>query len=89
MLNHMFVMIGPPLLLKSLHTKGYKTFGDLWDESYDLIEDDQERLEKSLNIFKEIVEGDVESLYKQAESVIVYNRNHIFQRVEEFRETLC
>ena len=89
MLNHMFVMIGPPRLLMSLHEKGYKTFEDIWDESYDLIEDDKERLVKSLNICKELIEGDIESLYKQAEPIIKHNRDRIFQRIEEFRETLC
>ena len=88
MCNHMFVMIGPPFLLKSLQLKGYKTFGDLWDESYDLIKNDEERLKKSLNIFKEVVEGDIETLYKKATPIIMHNKNHIFKRIEEFRETL-
>ena len=36
---HMFVVAGPYLGLEWLRSRGFETFGDLWDESYDTITD--------------------------------------------------
>jgi hypothetical protein len=50
-LKHPFVVVSNPKTLELLRTLGYKTFSPWIDESYDLIEDDAERL---LAIAKEV-----------------------------------
>lgn len=44
-LLHPFVLMGRPHLLKQLRKEGYKTFSPFIDESYDSIENDDERFE--------------------------------------------
>jgi hypothetical protein len=41
--KRMFIIIGSPGTLKLLHSKGFETFGDVIDESYDAITDPVER----------------------------------------------
>jgi len=54
MLQAPFVLVGPAGALKALHRYGFKTFDDLWDESYDDILDPQCRLLACANVIKEI-----------------------------------
>ena len=49
--KHPFIIVGTHNILKHLHSKGYKTFDGIIDESYDNIVDETERL---LAIVKEI-----------------------------------
>lgn len=48
-----FVIVGPAHTLKHLKELGYKTFGDIWDESYDNCIGDEVRME---NIKKTILQ---------------------------------
>ena len=41
--KRMFIIVGAPGTLKLLHSKGFDTFGDFIDESYDSIADPKER----------------------------------------------
>jgi hypothetical protein len=43
-MKHPFIVVSNPKTLELLRTLGYKTFSPWIDESYDLIEDDAERL---------------------------------------------
>lgn len=39
-----YIILGAPGSLQAMRDMGYKTFGDFWDESYDTIEDHNQRL---------------------------------------------
>lgn len=52
--RHPFIMVGPYKTLEKLKSMGYKTFSDFWDESYDDIEDPEERLVKIVELCREI-----------------------------------
>ena len=45
-----FLLIGPPYTIKYMHELGYKTFGNFWDERYDLEEDHLVRAELIVRI---------------------------------------
>ena len=47
-------MVGNPYSLQKLHELGFKTFNEFWDESYDLEESFEKRLEKILDVMEEI-----------------------------------
>lgn len=49
-----FIVIGQPLTLKRLRESGYKTFSDLWDESYDEIFDPIQRMEKICDVVDQL-----------------------------------
>jgi hypothetical protein len=49
-----FLMIGNPYSLRKLHELGFKTFDKWWDESYDLVESFEKRLDSILSIMEVI-----------------------------------
>jgi hypothetical protein len=51
---HPFIIVGKPHLLKYIKEIGFKTFDWLFDEEYDNIENDDERMEHILNQIKKI-----------------------------------
>jgi len=59
-----FVIIGEPYSIKSLQKLGYKTFGDVIDESYDDIIDNETRLIKAVNSAVEFFSKPAEELHE-------------------------
>lgn len=41
--KRLFIILGPPNTLKTLHNKGFETFGDFINEEYDSIHDPEKR----------------------------------------------
>jgi hypothetical protein len=62
MLKKPFVLFGAPGTLKYLHSYGFKTFNNFWDESYDTEQDPQLRFLKCCSIMQYIVQKPMEEL---------------------------
>lgn len=63
--------------LKHLHELGFKTFGDFWDESYDLIENPSERYFKIMDVVFDLNNKSIEYLneiYQKTKNICIYNR---------------
>lgn len=87
-----FILIGGSYgVLKTLRSLGYETFGDFWDESYDLIEDPKERLKAVgkllLDIDKHYSLEDLKDLKKQMKPILDYNFN-LMVNSQRFRDTI-
>jgi hypothetical protein len=52
--KHPFILVGSKGALKSMRDLGYKTFGEFWDESYDDIADHRVRMQKIVEVCKQI-----------------------------------
>jgi hypothetical protein len=79
-LKHPFILASLPNSLGALRELGYKTFSPYIDESYDTIEDDQERLEKILSIiknFNSFTEKQWIEFYYNTKDIVEYNYNVI------------
>jgi hypothetical protein len=78
------VAIGHPFIVASnfgyyrdLHQLGFKTFGHLIDESFDQINNNQERLSRIVNVVKDLCQQDLSSFITAAEDVCKYNQHHL------------
>lgn len=81
-----FIVIATPYYLKKLKTLGFKTFDSIWDESYDLIENKYDRINKIFNIVDEISSWDIEycdKIYKSVLDICIYNRNHLYSLYDD------
>jgi len=95
-LQQPFVLVGPAHNLEYLRSYGFKTFDQWWDESYDSIEDPQERLHACAKIVNDIAAMDTADLYELREkmsSVLEHNRRHFYTQFgdivwEELRSNL-
>lgn len=78
--GHPFIHFGPMGSLQELRNRGFKTFDDWWDESYDLEPDHDKRLRMVMDLTKKISEysiGDMIRMKIQMKDVLYHNYNLI------------
>ena len=78
LISQPFIVMGNRGTLKKLREWGFETYPELFDESYDLIEDGYERLKFIFEEVKKLCFMDIEELKDKYKSVIwkiKYNRN--------------
>jgi hypothetical protein len=75
-----FIIVGTQGSLRYLRSYGFKTFGDLWDESYDDEPDDSKRIEKIAQVLKQLegLEDDRQAIFDSAWDIIQHNWNHFY-----------
>ena len=75
---HPFIIVGSPYTLKILKSYGFKTFDKWWDESYDNIEDTNDRLielYKLITLLLDKSDDEWVSMINEMKSVLVHNRD--------------
>jgi hypothetical protein len=92
-----FVLAGTHGSLEYLRGYGFKTFGHVWDEGYDLVEDPEERLIRIADLMRQIVNWTPKqhaNKMAQAQAIADYNKKHFFSKeffdrvVDELRDNL-
>jgi hypothetical protein len=84
---HPFVMLGRPGILKKLKQMGFKTFSDFWDESYDEIENNSERIIKIYELIKSLIlksNEDWDEMMIRMYHTLEYNRNHLLKYNDKY-----
>jgi hypothetical protein len=64
-----FIIAGPPRVLDTIHNLGFKTFDNLWDESYNTIEDPSLRLDKITQIVNNLCQLNAKQLKEITEEI--------------------
>jgi hypothetical protein len=75
-----FILVGTRGSLKYLRSYGFRTFGDIWDESYDDA-DDNVRIERVANLLlslDSLSTSAKQELFDSAEEIIQHNWNHFY-----------
>ena len=75
-----FIMIGSYGSLRHVKDLGFKTFSEFWNEDYDLIQDNENRMLTVLKIIDEIANWSEEqkiSFTNKVKDIIEYNFNHL------------
>lgn len=78
-----FIMVAPPNTLRYLQESGFKTFGDFWDESYDLIGDHESRLFAIFKLIDQINSmsvGELKEMYDKMLPILEHNRNLLLEK---------
>jgi hypothetical protein len=70
---HPFVVAGNRGFYRDLHNMGFRTFGHLIDESFDLIDDPQDRANRIVDTVADICYNGAASFLESARSVCKYN----------------
>ena len=76
-----FVIVGTQGSLSYLRNYGFRTFGDIWDESYDTESDDTVRIERIASLLCSLDQLSVEAkqdLFDQCRAVVEHNYNHFY-----------
>jgi len=75
-----FVIVGTRGSLEYLRSYGFRTFGNIWDESYDQADDDI-RIEKIAQLLKQLDDlstAEKQKMFESACDVIEHNWNHFY-----------
>jgi hypothetical protein len=75
------LVYGPRYYLARLRSMGFRTYGEIWDESYDLYQGPArwELMRKSMNRLLECSRSDQHAVLTQAHEIAMHNRQHLLK----------
>ena len=89
-IGHPFIVASNAGYYRDLHNMGFQTFGHMIDETFDSIENHQDRMNRIVNIVKDLCQQDLASFLNSCYNVCKYNQQHYQtltqQVVQEFPE---
>lgn len=85
---HPFVAVANVGYYRALHAAGFRTFGDLIDESFDNIWEPHERLEAIIKIIQDIIRNGAEAFLAATADVCKYNQEHLREHNQRERAAL-
>jgi hypothetical protein len=77
MMGHPFIVATSPGYYRDLHRLGFKTFDHLIDESFDQIENHQDRMDRIITIVQDLCQQDLDSFMQGCYTVCKYNQQHL------------
>ena len=79
MIGHPFIVATSPCYYRDLHRLGFKTFGHVIDESFDSIENHQDRMDRIIAVVRDLCQQDLDSFQKECYTVCKHNQQHLFE----------
>ena len=74
--GHPFIAVANYGFYRDLHKLGFKTFGHILDESFDLIDNNQQRIERIAQVVEDLCRSDLDSFLLECRDVCKYNQEH-------------
>ena len=81
-----FILVAPQGSLRTLKEKGYKTFDDIFDETYDTISDPSDRMEAVFQLIKDISKKSLDEIIQnvlQCKGKLMHNRNLMVNKIRK------
>ena len=77
-----FVLVAPAHSLEYMRKYGFKTFGSVFDESYDLETDDMLRIERVTKLLKDLdtlTQKERQEIHRACLAIVEHNYNHFYR----------
>jgi hypothetical protein len=84
-IGHPFIVVGNQGYYRDLHQLGFKTFGNLIDESFDSISNNTDRLERIAQVVTDLCRQNLASFVKDCYNVCKYNQQHLAELGSKIR----
>jgi hypothetical protein len=84
-IGHPFIVVSNAGYYRDLHQLGFKTFGHVIDESFDKIENNQERLLRIITIVKDLCRQDLSAFITETQEVCKYNQQLLAELTPQIR----
>lgn len=78
-----FLVFGPPGVLKMFRSMGFQTFADIFDESYDQIENPEQRLVAMMRTLEELLRRDYVQTLNRSADICAFNRDFLRFKLED------
>jgi hypothetical protein len=72
--GHPFIAVANRGFYRDIQNLGFKTFSHVIDESFDLIDNSQDRIERIAEVVEDLCQQDLASFYKECYNVCKYNQ---------------
>jgi len=78
--GRIFVFFGAPGSLHALRLMGFMTFDEIFDESYDEIDDNSKRFDAAFDQIKYLAQASAKEIYEKSQRITAHNQRHIKNR---------
>jgi hypothetical protein len=85
-IGHPFIVASTPGFYRDLHALGFQTFGHVIDESFDSIENAQDRMNRIVDIVTDLCQQDLASFLEECYNVCKYNQQHLLELGTQVRQ---
>jgi hypothetical protein len=72
--GHPFIAVANRGFYRDIRNLGFQTFGHVVDESFDLLDNSQDRIERIAQVVEDLCQHDLASFYKECYNVCKYNQ---------------
>ena len=76
-IGHPWIAVANTGFYRALHQLGFQSFGTLIDESFDLIENNADRLSRISEVVRDLCQQDLASFLKECYNICKYNQQHL------------
>jgi hypothetical protein len=87
-MGHPFIVAANPGYYRDLKNLGFRTFDHLIDESFDAIENHQDRMNKVAQVVQDVVQSDLGAFVAAAEDICKYNQQQLLGFADRVRSEL-
>jgi hypothetical protein len=84
-MGHPWICATSPGFYRDIHDLGFKTFEHLIDESFDSIDNHQDRMDRIIDIVGDLCNNSLSSFLAAAQEVCKYNQLHLIEMVPRIR----
>ena len=84
-IGHPFIVVANSGYYRDLHNLGFRTFGHVIDESFDKIENNQDRLNSIITVVRDLCQQDLSGFITETQEVCKYNQQHLSELVPLIR----
>jgi len=88
LMAHPFVVAANPGYYRSLRNAGFRTFGHLIDESFDLIDSPHDRIDRIIETVAWIVDQGASDFWEASRNICKYNQQHLVEYNQQQRAAL-
>ena len=85
-MGHPWICATSPGFYRDMHCIGFKTFGHLIDESFDSIENAQQRMDRVIDIVNDLCKQDLYCFLSACQDTCKYNQQHLAELREQVNQ---
>lgn len=85
-IGHPFVAVANRGYYRDLHKLGFQTFGHVLDESFDQIDNNDDRLERIARVINDLCQQDLASFLTECYNACKYNQQHLAEMRDKIRK---
>jgi hypothetical protein len=84
-MGHPWVAVANRGYYRDLRNLGFQTFGNLLDESFDMIDSPQDRINRIVAVVEDLCQQDLASFLESCYNFCKYNQQHLVELREQIR----